>query len=318
MAVKDFYKVLGVQPGATQDEIKRAYRRLAKKYHPDATGGDKGKEQRFKEISEANETLSDPKKRAEYDELRKNPFAGARAGGGGATGFSGDISDILNRLRQEVNASRAQRRAPATDAADGGFDLNDILGGFGFGGGGGGRRAPRKGGDVRAELEVDLPEAALGAQRQITIDGKSLTVKIPAGVTSGKTIRLSGQGEPGPRGGQAGDLYLEIKERPHPLFHRREPSSADIEVEVKVPVDVAILGGKASVPTLEGGTVQVTIPPGTSSGRKLRLRGKGAPSGKDARGDLYASVSIQIPERIPERAKELLREFASLTSSTKT
>ncbi|HEX8951532.1 MAG TPA: J domain-containing protein, partial [Polyangia bacterium] len=187
-------------------------------------------------------------------------------------------------------------------------------------GGGAGPRArpraePRRGGDIVAQLEIDLPEAALGAEKTITVDGKQLKIKIPAGVTSGKTIRLAGQGEPAPgKGAQPGDLLIELAERPHTRFRRRVDSPADIEVEVPVPVDVAVLGGKAQVQTLEGTTVNLSIPPGSSSGRKLRLKEKGAmqPGGKP-RGDLYAVVSVQVPTEIPPRARELIEEFAKLT-----
>jgi molecular chaperone DnaJ len=186
---------------------------------------------------------------------------------------------------------------------------------FGGGGGFGGAtaEAPHKGGDVTAKLEIELPEAALGAEKAITVDGKRLTVRIPAGVTDGKTIRLAGQGQPGIAGGPAGDLLIELHERPHPKFRRRAPGSPDIEADMPVPLETAVLGGKADLPTLEGTTISLTVPPGTSSGKKLRVRGKGAVSGKDQRGDLYASVSIQLPEHISDEAKDLIRRFAQLT-----
>jgi DnaJ-class molecular chaperone len=198
------------------------------------------------------------------------------------------------------------------------------VGGFGdlfemFGGGRGGarqaRQQPRRGGDVVAKLEIDLPEAALGADKSITVDGKQLKVKIPAGVGSGKTIRLAGQGQPAPsRGGTAGDLLIELSERPHPRFRRSAANAADIEVDVPVPVDVAVLGGKAPVQTLEGTTVTLSIPPGSSSGRKLRLKEKGAAQGGGKpRGDLYAVVSVQVPSEISPKARELMEEFARLT-----
>ena len=163
-----------------------------------------------------------------------------------------------------------------------------------------------------AKLDIDLPDAALGAEKSVAIDGKSLKIKIPPGVTSGKTIRLAGQGQPAPRGGQPGDLLIELHEKPHPRFHRMQ-NPADIEVDVPVPVDVAVLGGKAQVPTLEGTTVTLSIPPGSSSGRKLRLKEKGASQGSGKRGDLYANVMVQVPSEIPPKARELMEEFAKLT-----
>jgi molecular chaperone DnaJ len=326
---KDFYKVLGVSETASADEIKKAYRKLAKKYHPDATGGDKAKEARFKEISEAYEVLGDEKKRAEYDEQRRNPFAGARGfpgttgGGPGFGGGFGDFNEILERLRQEAAREHAARSGRAAGGArprnarttvNFGGGVADIFEMFGGGfGGGASVETPHKGADVTAKLEIDLPEAALGAEKAITVDGKHLKVKIPAGVTDGKTIRLAGQGQPGAAGGPAGDLLIELHERPHPKFRRRAPGSPDIEADLPVPLETAVLGGKADMPTLEGTTISLTIPPGTSSGKKLRLRGKGAVSGKDQRGDLYASVSIQLPDQISDEAKDLIRRFSELT-----
>ena len=329
MATKDFYKTLGVGEKATAEELKKAYRKLAKKYHPDVTGGDKAKEAKFKEITEAYETLGDEKKRAQYDEMRSNPFAGggfpgggARPGGGfpggGAQGF--DINDLFSQFGGRGAGGRVY-----TYSTGGGPNEGPDMGGLGdifdmFRGqqGAGGARArtqPRRGQDVVAKLEIDLPDAALGADKSVTVDGKQLKIKIPAGVTGGKTIRLAGQGEPAPgKGAQPGDLLIELSERPHPRFRRRLDNPADIEVDVPVPVDVAVLGGKAQVQTLEGTTVNLSIPPGSSSGRKLRLKEKGAvqPGGKP-RGDLYAVVSVQVPSEISPRARELMEEFAKLT-----
>ena len=317
MAAKNFYQVLGVPDGASADEIKKAYRKLAKKNHPDATGGDKAKEARFKEISEAYETLGDEKKRAAYDEMRRNPFAGGGPPGGGfpgagypgAGGVEFDLGDLFSQFGRSGGGSG---RVNTT-----GGGISDLFNMFG-GGGAQSQRAPRRGQDVVTRLEVELPEAALGGERTIVIEGKRLTIKIPRGISEGKTIRLAGQGEPGPRGGSAGDLLIEIHERPHPRFRHRAAApganaSGDIEVEVPLPLDVAVLGGKAEVPTLEGGAVTVTIPPSTSSGKKLRLRGKGAYAGA-ARGDLYAITQIEIPSELSTEAKDLIVEFARLSN----
>ncbi|HEX9102930.1 MAG TPA: DnaJ C-terminal domain-containing protein, partial [Polyangia bacterium] len=302
MATKDFYKTLGVTEKASADELKKAYRKLAKKYHPDVTGGDKAKEAKFKELTEAYETLGDEKKRAQYDELRHNPFAGGGMPGGGARppggGFPGgaqgfDINDLFSQFGGRGAGGRVYTYSPGGGAEGpdmGGLgDIFEMFRGQQAGGGGARvRQQPRRGQDIVAKLEIDLPEAALGAEKSVTVDGKQLKIKIPAGVTSGKTIRLAGQGEPAPgKGAQPGDLLIELAERPHTRFRRRVDSPADIEVEVPVPVDVAVLGGKAQVQTLEGTTVNLSIPPGSSSGRKLRLKEKGAmqPGGKP-RGDL--------------------------------
>jgi len=330
MATKDFYKTLGVAEKASADELKKAYRKLAKKYHPDVTGGDKAKEAKFKEISEAYETLGDEKKRAQYDEMRSNPFAGGMPGGGrpgggfpgGAQGF--DINDLFSQFGGRGAGGRVYTYSTGGGPNEsGGPDLGglgDIFEMFrGQQAGGGGARArqqqPRRGQDVVAKLDIDLPEAALGAEKSVTVDGKQLKIKIPAGVTSGKTIRLAGQGEPAPgKGAQPGDLLIELSERPHARFRRRPDNAADIEVDVPVPVDVAVLGGKAQVQTLEGTTVNLSIPPGSSSGRKLRLKEKGAmQAGGKPRGDLYAVVSVQVPSELSPRARELMEEFAKLT-----
>ncbi len=328
MATKDFYKTLGVSEKASADEIKKAYRKLAKKYHPDVTGGDKAKEAKFKEISEAYETRGDEKKRAQSAEMKNNPFAGGGFPGGGArpgAGYPGgaqgfDINDLFSQFGGRGGAGGGPRVYTYSSGGDVGDmgGIGDIFEMFGGGARGGGaqraRQQPRRGQDVVAKLDIDLTDSALGGEKTITVDGKQLKVKIPPGVRDGQTIRLAGQGEPAPRGGQAGDLLIELHEKPHPRFRRRLDNPADIEVDVPVPLDVAVLGGKVPVPTLEGTTVTLSIPPGSSSGRKLRLKGKGAmqPGGK-ARGDLYAVVSVQVPSEISPKARELMEEFARLT-----
>jgi DnaJ-class molecular chaperone len=323
MATKDFYKTLGVTEKASADELKKAYRKLAKKYHPDVTGGDKVKEAKFKEITEAYETLGDEKRRAQYDEQRSNPFAGGMPGGGrpgsgfpggGAQGF--DINDLFSQFGGRGGGGRVYTYSPG-GGPEGEGGMGDIFEMFRGRGGARAQQAqqPRRGQDVVAKLDIDLTDAALGAEKAVTVDGKQLKIKIPPGVGDGKTIRLAGQGEPSPgKGSPPGDLLIELHERPHPRFRRRPENAADIEVEVPVPVDVAVLGGKAAVQTLEGTTVNLSIPAGSSSGRKLRLKEKGAmQAGGKPRGDLYAVVSVQVPSEIPPRARELMEEFAKLT-----
>jgi DnaJ-class molecular chaperone len=295
---RDFYQTLGVQEKATPEEIKKAYRGLAKKFHPDVTGGDKAKEARFKEVSEAYETLGDEKKRAAYDAERKNPFAGM---GGAPRGAGGN--PFRGGGGQRVDLNDLFSRGGAPGAGGGGFgDLFSEL----FSGGAAARAAPR-GADVHAKLEVDLPVAALGGEVAIVVDGKRWNVKVPAGIEEGQTIRLSGKGQPGRAG--PGDLLLELHVRPHAQLRR---SGADLEVDVPISVEQAVLGGKADVTTLEG-RVQLTVPAGTSSGVKMRLRGKGVPKKDGSRGDLYAVAQIVLPKEIPPRAKELIAEFAKLT-----
>ena len=307
---KDYYKALGVPETASADEIKKAYRKLAKRYHPDATGGDKAKEVKFKEVTEAYETVGDDKKRKEYDTARKNPFTSARGFDGG--GFAG--------------GPRGGRRASRVDVSD----LNDLFGGAGQRGGAGGgggfydvfadmfkgggapgdgrARVAEKGEDARARVEIDLPLAAVGGELPLTVDGRRLTVKVPAGIEDGQTIRIAGHGQPGPAG--PGDLLIDVKVRPHAQFRRH---GDDLEVDVPVAVDLAILGAKVEVPTLEG-PAKVTVPPSTSSGLKLRLKGKGARKRASAeRGDLYAVIQLTVPKDLSDKARELIEEFGRLT-----
>lgn len=327
MATKDYYKTLGVSETASADEIKKAYRKLARKNHPDVTGGDKGKEAKFKEISEAYEVIGDEKKRAQFDEQRKNPFAGggfpggggpSGGGGGRGGGYNVDLNDLFSQFGGAAGGQGGRTYTysggmPGDGEAGGFGDIFEMFRGQTGGAPGGGRARPqsRKGGDVVAKLDIELPEAALGAEKAIVVEDKRLNVKIPAGVTDGKTIRLTGQGQPAPRGGTAGDLLIELHVKPHPRF-RRLPNPDDIEVDVQVPLDVAVLGGKAQVPTLEGTSVTMSIPAGSSSGRRLRLKGKGAaPSGKP-RGDLYAIVMVQVPGELSAEAKSAFEAFAKL------
>ncbi|HEX4461352.1 MAG TPA: DnaJ C-terminal domain-containing protein [Polyangia bacterium] len=325
MATKDYYKTLGVSETATAEEIKKAYRKLARKNHPDVTGGDKSKEAKFKEISEAYEIVGDEKKRAQFDEQRKNPFAGGGFPGGGQPGGGAGYNVDLNDLFSQFGGGRGGQGGgrtytysggvPGADGEAGGFgDLFEMFRGQqgGAPGGGRGRAQSRKGGDVVAKLDIELPEAALGAEKAIVVEDKRLNVKIPAGVTDGKTIRLTGQGQPAPRGGTAGDLLIELHVKPHARF-RRLANPDDIEVDVQVPLEAAVLGGKAHVPTLEGTSLTLSIPAGSSSGRRLRLKGKGAaPTGKP-RGDLYAIVQIHVPAELSADAKTAFEEFVKLT-----
>lgn len=311
---KDYYKVLGVAESASPDEIKKSYRRLAKKYHPDVTGGDKAKESKFKEISEAYEILGDAKKRSEYDTARKDPFAAFRGGfpggfpGGGRTRPGGGAAPG-GRTRVEINDLNdlfgGMSGGGAAHGKKGSGGISDLFADL-FGGGGGGAPEPAaRGADVKSRLEIDLPTAALGGSIPVVVDNKHLSVKIPAGVEEGQTVRIAGQGQAG------GDLLLELHVRPHERFRRK---GDDLEVDVRVPLDHAVLGGKVEAPTLEK-PVLITVPPGTSSGGRLRLRGKGARLQKnpEQRGDLYAVVQIDVPRDIPEKARELIAEFARLT-----
>ncbi len=310
MPQPDFYKILGVSETASADEIKKAYRKLAKKNHPDVTGGDKAKEAKFKDISQAYDVLSDEKRRGEYDQERKNPFAGGGPGGfSGFPGFGGA-------------GGRGGGRRPSGGRPGGiNIDLEDLLrqGGGGFGDlfgdrfGGGGARTAARGADIQTSIELSLPEAALGGEKSLTLEPGSqterrLTMRIPAGVEDGETIRLSGQGRPGP--GAPGNLLIKVSIPPHPQFRRK---GADIEVDVPIALDEAVLGTAAEIPTLEGTKAKVNIPACTSSGTKLRLRGKGAGDKKGGRGDLYGVVQITIPKNISDEARKHIEQFGQLT-----
>jgi DnaJ-class molecular chaperone len=275
----DPYKELGVAKGASADEIKKAFRKLAKELHPDKNPGDKVSEERFKRITAAFDLLGDAEKRAKFDrgeidadgreQFRAPPGGGGRSGGFGGFGGSGGRGGFED------------------------IDLEELFGAFG----GGGRTAGRggfgggKGQDVRATLDISLEDAIAGTTRRIQFsDGRMLDVAIPKGASEGQVIRLKGQGAPG-RGGQAGDALIELKIAPHPVFKR---DGADLTMDLAVSVPDAVLGGKIQVPTPEG-AVMMTIPKGSNSGKILRLKGRGAYAG-GKRGDLLAKLAVTLPE----------------------
>jgi len=317
MEFKDYYKILGVDRNASADEIKRAYRKLARKYHPDINK-EPDAEEKFKEISEAYEVLSDPEKRKAYDkfgpnwqhgqEFRPPPdwekefhFAGGGFTGADTSGFSDFFEELFGRARRA-------RTAGAGAAGAGGFS------GFGFGTGAGLRM---KGEDVHARIQIDLADAYTGAERTITLrmpettpDGqivyreKTLNVRIPKGVREGQHIRLKGQGGPGIGGGEPGDLYLEVHFRPDRRFR---VEGRDVYLDLPVAPWEAALGAKVKAPTPTG-AVEVKIPPGTQCGRKLRLKGKGIPGRTP--GDFYVVVQVVLPPADTPKAKEIYETMA--------
>jgi curved DNA-binding protein len=310
---RDLYDVLGVSRGASTDEIRKAYRKLAKKHHPDMNPGDKKAEEKFKEITAAHEVLADDKKRKLYDEFGPDALR---------TGFDEKAADQYRQWRQHGGR---QGEVPF-DLGDystvnvggmGDFDFGSIFGDL-FGGGGGGRRGRRRGppvampgNDAEAELQVDLRDAVLGAERDLRIDDKTLRVKIPAGVSDGSRIRLSGQGGPGQSGGPAGDLYLVVRLREHPSVRRE---GRDLYLDLPLTVPEAATGAEVVIPTFEG-QVQLRIPAGTQSGRQLRLRGRGLPDLKGGtRGDLYAVAKIVLPDE-SEALREAVKPLESLYKS---
>lgn len=292
MPERDLYEILGVPRKATGEEIKRAYRKLAKKYHPDVNPGNRTAEEKFKEVTAAFEVLSDEKRRKLYDEFGSDSLR---------SGFDERRAEEYRRWKREG----APAGGMPFDFGDfsrvhvgdyGAFDFGSIFGDL-FGGGAAtrGRGAARAAAGARtdAELTVELKDAVLGAERDIRYDGKTLRVKIPAGVTDGSQIRLSGQGAPGARGGPAGDLYLTIKLRAHPHVRRE---GKDLYLDLPLTVPEAVNGAEVHLPTFEG-AVRLRVPAGAQAGMQLRLRGKGMPDlAGGERGDLYAVVQIVLPE----------------------
>jgi len=300
MASKDLYKILGVSKTASDKDIKQAYRKLARQYHPDVNPGNKSAEEKFKDINNAYEILSDPEKRKKYDQFgdqwqHADQFAGAQGNPfGGFSGFRNAGGD--NFSYQYV------------DMSDLG-DLGDIFKGFTGGFGGRGRSPrPRQGRDIEASTDITLEEAFNGTTRLMQdSSGKRIEVKIPAGVKNGGRIKVSGKGEPGMAGGPAGDLILTVLIQEHPLFQLK---GNDIHVEVPVPLADAVLGGEASIPTPKGKNLALKIPPETQNGKVFRLAGQGMPEvGKDVKGDLFARVKVVLPEHLTEHEKELFRQL---------
>lgn len=305
---KDYYKTLGVERGASEKDIKSAYRKLARKHHPDVNPGDKSSEDRFKEVSEAYEVLSDKDKRIKYDQYGQYWEQEGRPGAGGQPppGWDTFTFDYGDPARQG---------GPDFGGGEGFSDFFEMLFGQGRrpGGGeapaGGHRRshAPPRGPHIEAEMEVSLEDAFHGAKKSFSLNGRKLEVTIPKGVKDGQKIRLAHQGEEGPAG--RGDLLIKISVRTHPVYERR---GDDLYVDVSVDYATAALGGEVQVPTLTG-RVTMKVPAGTSGGRVFRLPGQGMPKLKDGgRGDLYAKVRVTIPEVMSENERQLLEQIRAI------
>ncbi len=327
MATKDYYKVLGIKRDASESEVKQAYRKLARKHHPDVNPGDKTAESKFKEINEAYEVLSDKEKRKKYDQYGDQwQYADQFAKAGGGQNIRWDFGGGGS---QGINLE--------------GEDLDDILGGlFGRGrmGGFSRKQRPSKGRDIEHSVEVTLEEAFNGTNRLLSMESreacpscngtgriqnavcsacmgsgvtagmKRIEVKIPPGVKTGSRVRISGKGEAGHSGGTPGDLFLNVTVRPHATFERK---GDNIHVDVPVPLTVAVLGGEAHVPTLKGTRLALKIPEETQNGREFRLKQQGMPQlGGGLRGDLIARVKVVLPESLNEDEKKLFRQLAAL------
>ena len=302
MSKRDYYEVLGVSRDSSDRDIKKAFRRMAMKYHPDRNPDDKESEDKFKEVNEAYEVLSDAQKKAAYDQYGHAGVDPNMRGGQGG-GFDGNFSDIFGDV------------------------FGDIFGG---GGGRGGRSSVQRGADLRYNMEMTLEEAVRGVEKSIqspTCHGegkvisdpcndchghgrkektKTLSVKIPAGVDTGDRIRLAGEGEAGTHGGPAGDLYVQVHVKDHPIFER---DGKHLYCEVPISFVDAALGGELEVPTLDG-RVKLKVPTETQTGKMFRLRGKGiAPVRGGSVGDLLVKVVVETPVKLSSRQKELLREF---------
>jgi curved DNA-binding protein len=329
MDFKDYYATLGVAKTASEKEIKQAYRKLARKHHPDVNPGDKSAEAKFKDINEAYEVLGDPDKRKKYDELGANwrmyeqagaggpgggpqPGWNVNFGGGAGSGGGGGFRTMTEEEMREMFGDAD----PFSDF------FHTFFGGMGGGaqepttrGRGARARAPRPGRDVEQEIELNLEDALHGTTRRFSIshDGTARTVdvRIPAGVGEGSRVRIPGEGEHGTSGAKSGDLYLRVRLAPHPKFERK---GKDLHVRVSVPLTTAALGGEAQVDTLAGKSLRLKIPPGTQNGQVFRLKGHGMPTVNhpDQTGDLYATIAVQLPRDLTAEQRRLLEELRKM------
>lgn len=307
MAFIDYYKILGIEKTATQDEIKKAYRKLARKYHPDLNPNDKEANRQFQQINEANEALSDPEKRKKYDEY----------------GEHWKNADQFEQAKQSRSQQGAGQSNPFGGAGGygGSYNSEDFGGGdFSeffesmFGGMGGGRSGRTntkfKGQDYQAELKLNLLEAYETHKRTLTVNGKNIRITIPAGIANGQVIKLTGQGAPGQNGGPNGDLYITFNIADHHLFKRL---NNDLYLNHQIDLYTAVLGGDTMVDTLDG-KVKLKVAPGTQNGTKVRLKNKGFPLYKKENefGNLYVTYTVKIPTALTDKQKELFKELQNL------
>jgi len=307
MDYKDYYKILGVSKTATQDELKKSYRKLAVKFHPDKNQGNKEAEERFKEIGEAYEVLKDPEKRKKYDKLGVNWKQYEHGGSDGGFDYA--------QWAQQQGGRRQRPQQQSTSGFEGG-DFSDFFNTFFSGAYGGGahyddpRDIPRKGQDFQANLSITLADAYHGTEAMLTLDGESIKATIPAGVRDGQALRIKGKGGKGSGGHEPGHLYMKVTIQPDSTFDRK---GDNLHCDVHVPLYSAVLGGKIAVGTLEG-TVHINIPKGSQNGKVLRLKGLGMPhfGKKQEFGDIYARILIDIPQHLNEEELSLFQQLANL------
>ncbi len=314
---KDFYAVLGVSKDADDAAIKKAYRKLARKLHPDQNAGDAKAEARFKEVGEAYGVLSDAEQRRQYDQLRAMTQGGARFTAGGPGG-SGSFEDLFSGMFGGNGGTGGNVRFTTAGGRGGEPDLQDLLGGLfgqsGYAGGApyggyGAPRGPRRGPDVQARVTIGFRQAVQGDTVTLTTPtGGQITTRLPAGVKDGQTIRLRGKGQPGDPGADPGDLMLSVTVLPDPVFGR---DGNNLTLDVPVTFAEAALGATISVPTLDGEPVRVRVAPGTPSGRVLRIKGRGVHTKAGATGDLLAKVAIVVPQRLTDPAREAVERLAA-------
>jgi len=310
MEFRDYYKILGVEKTATQDEIKKAYRKLAMKHHPDRNPNNKSAEEKFKEITEANEVLSDPEKRKKYDSLGANwkhyqhtgggskdffsQFGSTRRDGNTNYEFHGDIGDLFGNL------------GGFSDFFESFFGGGEKRSGSGFSGKGFQDQSIDV--DIEADLNITLEDAFNGSERQIIVNGKKLKIKINPGTKDGQKLRLKGLGRSRTQGGGRGDLFLNVHILHHPFY---EIKDNDLHYNLDVALYTAVLGGKENIKTLDGKTISVSIPAGTESGKTLRLKSLGMKN-ESLRGDLFVNINVTIPKDLNKEEKELFKKLKTL------
>lgn len=308
---KDFYAVLGVPKDADDAAVKKAYRKLARQYHPDQNQGNAAAESKFKEIGEAYAVLSDPEQRRQYDAVRAMA-GGARFSAGPGGGGAGGFEDIMGAMFGG-GQGRGGPRVRYSQGGTGGAGFEDILGSM-FGGrqgyasaGPAGFTAPSAGADVAAQVTLPFRAAVEGTTADLEVNGRTIHTRIPAGINDGKKIRLRGKGRPGTNGGPAGDLVVTVHVAPHPVWTL---DGHDLRMTVPVTFTEAALGTTLEVPTLDGSTVRLKVPAGTPSGRVLRLKGRGVRAASTT-GDLLVSVQVAVPQKLSKKARQALESFAA-------